>query len=157
MKRKRKRNVNPDPHRMKSITWRDGAEKDQVMELLNSPSIRKMMPQKYHGNAGKMVLWAAKKVKESADAEKQNSDVITSEFKALKARIVELEKLEKGYVITYNNLLNGINEKDNVITNQNKLLRLYRSVARSEHLTVDEERGTYKGKYDDYWTVPPML
>ena len=157
MKRKRNRNVNPDPHRMKSITWRDGAEKDQVMELLGSPSVRNAMPEKYRGNAGKMVLWAAKKVKEFADAEKQNSDVITSEFEALKTRIAELEKWDDEHVITYNNLLNGINEKDNVITNQNKLLRLYRSVVRSEHLTVDEERGTYKGKYDNYWRTPAML
>lgn len=157
MKRKRKRNVNPDPHRMKSITWRDGAEKDQVMELLSSPSVRNAMPKKYHGNAGKMVLWAAKKVKEFADAEKQNSDVITSEFEALKARIAELEKLEKGYVITTNELMQQLSKKDDVITSQDKLLMFYRSVARSEHLTVDEERRMFKGKYDDYWTVPSML
>ena len=34
-----------NPHRMQAIAWRDGAEKEEVVRILNSPEIDKLIPE----------------------------------------------------------------------------------------------------------------
>ena len=124
-----------NPHRMQAISWRDGVEKEEVVSILNSPEVNQYIPEEMrsyqgHNSAGKRVLWAVRKIKELArlgmiDAQKPIWGK-SEEVEALEKKIEELEKL----------------------------VSFYRKVARHEGLTIDEEKGCFREKYDDTWIQP---
>ena len=53
------------------------------------------------------------------------------------------------YVKTINDQIREGKERE-------KLLAFYRKVVADNGITVDEDSRKYKGKYDDYWTVPTV-
>ena len=66
---------------------------------------------------------------------------------SLQRLIRQLETLEADYVKTINDQIREGKERD-------RLLAFYRKVVADNGITVDENSRKYKGKYDDYWTVP---
>ena len=85
-----------NPHRMQAIAWRDGAEKEMVVRLLNKSNVKKYQPVDIVGNAGKQVLWAARKIAELADTGKLEDTAALfgnpEEVEVLSTRIAELEQ-----------------------------------------------------------------
>ena len=124
---------NLDPHRMQAIAWRDGEKKEIVVRCLNHPSVVAAMDEAAKANTGEMVLWGARKLRELGMAGKLNINEPPlfgdpEEVRNLKDRISDLERL----------------------------LRFYRAMAKNLGLTVDEERGNYREKYDNVWVHPAM-
>lgn len=89
---------NPDPHRMQVIAWKDGAKKEIVMRCLNDPAVTKEMPKDIIGNAGAMVLWGARRLRDLAKAGQLREQVAPmfsnkpEEVKELESRIANLER-----------------------------------------------------------------
>ncbi len=126
---------NPDPHRMQVIAWKDGAKKEIVMRCLNDPAVTKEMPQDIVGNAGAMVLWGARRLRDLARAGQLREQVAPmfsskpEEVKELESRIKHLEEMEVGYVKTINNLT--------------RVMDCYRDLARKIGIKVDEDKLTF--------------
>lgn len=93
-----KKTKNRDPHRMQAIAWRDGYEKQIVVNCLNHPQVSCEMPENIRGNAGQMVLWGARKLRELgmsgklAGAEPTLFSDKPEEVKELESRIQALER-----------------------------------------------------------------
>lgn len=147
-----------DPHRTQAISWRDGSEKEEVVNILNSPEVDKHIPEAFkwyqgHNSAGKRVLWACREIKRLAQLgyleETKPMFGKPEEVEGLEERIRQLETLEVDYVNTINDQIREGKERE-------KLLAFYRKVVADNGITVDEDSRKYKGKYDDYWTVPAV-
>ena len=87
---------NNDPHRPQHIAWRDGQKKKIVMKCLNHPDVSRLMPDEIRGNAGEMVLWAARKLRELAMSGRLNTEPSMfsdkpEEVKELESRILNLD------------------------------------------------------------------
>lgn len=140
-----------NPHRMQAIAWRDGKEKEMVVKCLNKGSVTRYQPSGIIGNAGKQVLWAARKIRELADAGKleETNDLFGKpvEVEALEARIADLEeklKAAQGGEVSYVDTINS----------QQHLLSLYRHIADVSGFVVDEEQLRYRNKADMIWRSP---
>jgi hypothetical protein len=88
---------NSDPHRPQHIAWRDGQKKEIVMNCLNHPSVLNEMPEDIRGNAGEMVLWGCRKLRELGmsgrlDVEPSMFSNKPEEVKNLESRIEDLER-----------------------------------------------------------------
>lgn len=147
-----------DPHRTQAISWRDGSEKEEVVNILNSPEVDKHIPEAFkwyqgHNSAGKRVLWACREIKRLAQLgyleETKPMFGKPEEVEGLEERIRQLETLEVDYVKTINDQIREGKERE-------QLLAFYRKVVADNGITVDEDSRKYKGKYDDYWTVPAV-
>lgn len=147
-----------DPHRTQAISWRDGSEKEEVVNILNSPEVDKHIPEAFkwyqgHNSAGKRVLWACREIKRLAQLgyleETKPMFGKPAEVEGLEERIRQLETLEVDYVKTINDQIREGKERE-------QLLAFYRKVVADNGITVDEDSRKYKGKYDDYWTVPAV-
>lgn len=159
MAKKRNSDQPLDPHRMRAIAFRDGVQMQEVVDILNSPVLTGRMPedvQTYSGKAnnGRRVLWACRQLKMLAehgrlDLEKQLFSDKPAEVEGLEERIRQLETLEVDYVKAINDQIREGKERD-------RLLAFYRKVVADNGITVDENSRKYKGKYDDYWTVPAV-
>lgn len=145
-----------NPHRMQAIAWRDGAEKEEVVRILNSPEIDKIIPQEmksYQGknNAGKRVLWACRQIKmlveqRRIDLQSSKSEH-TEEVNRLKGIVKDLESMLKqaqGGEVSYVDSIN----------HQMVLIRFYRSIIDAMGVTIDEEHLLYKTGKDEIWHVP---
>ncbi len=42
----------------KTITFKDGRNRDRIVQLLENKNLRKLMPERIHGNVSAMTLWA---------------------------------------------------------------------------------------------------
>lgn len=136
---------------MQAIAWRDGAEKEMVIKCLNKGSVTRYQPSGIVGNAGKQVLWAARKIRELADAGKldDTADLFgkPAEVEALEARIADLEqqlKAAQGGEVPYIDTINS----------QQRLLSLYRHVIDRSGFVVDEEQLRYRSKDNTIWITP---
>ena len=147
-----------NPHRTQAISWRDGSEKEEVVNILNSPEVDKHIPEAFkwyqgHNSAGKRVLWACREIKRLARLgyleETKPMFGKPEEVEGLEERIRQLETLEVDYVKTINDQIREGKERE-------QLLAFYRKVVADNGIIVDEDSRKYKGKYDDYWTVPAV-
>ena len=152
------KNKSKNPHRMQAIAWRDGAEKEEVIRILNSPKIDKLIPENmksYQGknNAGKRVLWACRQLMLLADTGRLDMEKPmfgkTADVEALEIQVEELERMlkqaqggEVGYVDTINH--------------QMELIRFYRSIIDAMGIIVDEENLRYRTDKDEIWHVPVL-
>lgn len=128
------------------------------MNILNSPEVDKHIPEAFkwyqgHNSAGKRVLWACREIKRLAQLgyleETKPMFGKPEEVEGLEERIRQLETLEVDYVKTINDQIREGKERE-------QLLAFYRKVVADNGITVDEDSRKYKGKYDDYWTVPAV-
>ena len=132
-----------DEIKPKTITFKDGRDKDRVITLLKGTRMRNRMPESIRGNASKSTLWAVEYLSKLLDGgvdnlqaelfepESQEMSVITSENAWMKQRIKELEDLEDGYV-------KDINRLSRVITEWMKAVNaLYLSVKRTPGLAAE--------------------
>ena len=131
-----------DPHRMRAIAFRDGVQMQEVVDILNSPVLTGRMPedvQTYSGKAnnGRRVLWACRQLKMLAEHGR-----LDLEKQLFSDKPAEVEG-------TINDQIREGKERD-------RLLAFYRKVVADNGITVDENSRKYKGKYDDYWTVPAV-
>ncbi len=149
MTKKRNNDKLPDPHRMRTIAFRDGVQMQEVVDILNSPVLASRMPDDVKGYAGKAnngrrVLWAVRQLKILAeygrlDLERQMSSDKAAEAERLEERIKQLEDLEDGYI-------KSINDQAAAIDKLERLLIFYRKVADSCRVVVDEEYLRYRDK-----------
>lgn len=145
-----------NPHRMQAIAWRDGAEKEEVVRILNSPEIDKLMPENmksYQGknNAGKRVLWACRQLMLLADIGRLDMEKPmfgkSADIEAMEKQVAELESMLKqaqGGEVSYVDTINR----------QILLIRFYRSIIDVMGVTIDEEHLRYKTGKDKIWHVP---
>ena len=154
-----------NPHRTQAISWRDGAEKEEVVNILNSPEIDSQIPDEMkwyqgHNSAGKRVLWACRKIRELARAGMLSTEKSLfgkpAEVEALEGRVAELEAMLKQAQGGEQSYIDDLNEAIRNMDRQGKLLKLYRRITEIERITVDEGKMCYKGKYDDYWNCPAL-
>lgn len=147
-----------NPHRMQAIAWRDGAEKEEVVRILNSPEIDKIIPQEmksYQGknNAGKRVLWACRQIKmlveqRSIDLQSSKSEY-TEDINRLKGIVKDLESMLKqaqGGEVSYIETINK----------QSSLIRFYSNILSTLGIIVDEENLRYRTDKDEIWHVPVL-
>lgn len=105
-----KKEKNKDPHRPQHIAWRDGQKKEIVMKCLNHPLVLAEMPDESKGNAGEMVLWAVRKIRELAisGALTTNEPRLFAkdpeEVKGLNERIQALEHIKDEYYQMYDKM-----------------------------------------------------
>ena len=145
-----------NPHRMQAIAWRDGAEKEEVVRILNSPEIDNLIPENmksYQGknNAGKRVLWACRQLMLLADIGRLDMEEPmfgkAVDAQALEVQVAELESMLKqaqGGEVSY---VDSINQ-------QMTLIRFYHNVMESLGVIVDEEHFRYRTGKDGIWHVP---
>ena len=145
-----------NPHRMQAIAWRDGAEKKEVVRILNSPEIDKLIPENmksYQGknNAGKRVLWACRQLMLLADMGRLDMEEPmfgkAADVEAMEKQVAELESMLKqaqGGEVSY----------VESIKRQMTLIRFYRNVFESLGVIVDEEHLRYRTNKDKIWHVP---
>lgn len=145
-----------NPHRMQAIAWRDGAEKEEVVRILNSPEIDKLIPENmksYQGknNAGKRVLWACRQLKMLAEMGRLNMESSlfgkAADVETLEAQVANLEtklKQAQGGEVSY----------VDTISRQIALIRFYRSIIDAMGVTIDEEHLRYRTNKDRIWHVP---
>lgn len=145
-----------NPHRMQAIAWRDGAEKEEVVCILNSPEIDKLIPENmksYQGknNAGKRVLWACRQLMLLADMGRLDMEEPmfgkAADVEAMEKQVAELESMLKqaqGGEVSY---VDSINQ-------QMTLIRFYRNVFESLGVTIDEEHLRYRTNKEKIWHVP---
>lgn len=145
-----------NPHRMQAIAWRDGAEKEEVVRILNSPEIDKLIPENmksYQGknNAGKRVLWACRQLILLADMGRLDMEEPmfgkAADVEATEKQVAELESMLKqaqGGEVSY----------VESIKRQMTLIRFYRNVFESLGVIVDEEHLRYRTNKDKIWHVP---
>lgn len=145
-----------NPHRMQAIAWRDGAEKEEVVRILNSPEIVKLIPENmksYQGknNAGKRVLWACRQLMLLADMGRLDMEEPmfgkVADVEAMEKQVAELESMLKqaqGGEVSY---VDSINQ-------QMTLIRFYRNVFESLGVTIDEEHLRYRTNKEKIWHVP---
>ena len=145
-----------NPHRMQAIAWRDGAEKEEVVRILNSPEIDKLIPENmksYQGknNAGKRVLWACRQLMLLADMGRLDMEEPMfgkgADVEAMEKQVAELESMLKqaqGGEVSY----------VESIKRQMTLIRFYRNVFESLGVIVDEEHLRYRTNKDKIWHVP---
>lgn len=143
-------------HRMQAIAWRDGAEKEEVVRILNSPEIDKLIPENmksYQGknNAGKRVLWACRQLKMLAEMGRLNMESSlfgkAADVETLEAQVANLEtklKQAQGGEVSY----------VDTISRQIALIRFYRSIIDAMGVTIDEEHLRYRTNKDRIWHVP---
>lgn len=149
-------NEEKNPHRMQAIAWRDGAEKEEVVRILNSPEIDKLIPENmksYQGknNAGKRVLWACRQLKMLAEMGRLNMESSlfgkAADVETLEAQVANLEtklKQAQGGEVSY----------VDTISRQIALIRFYRSIIDAMGVTIDEEHLRYRTNKDRIWHVP---
>lgn len=147
-----------NPHRMQAIAWRDGAEKEEVIRILNSPKIDRLIPENmksYQGknNAGKRVLWACRQLMLLADTGQLDMEKLmlgkTADVEALEIQVAELKSMLKqaqGGEVSYVDSIN----------HQMVLIRFYRSIIDAMGVTIDEEHLRYKTGKDEIWHVPKL-
>lgn len=154
----------------KTISFKDGRDVDRIDELFK-PGTRlyKRVPDAIKGNRSKMALWSIEALTQLYDGgvdnlqaelftpESEQSKVTTDEINRLKERIAQLEQLESGYVKDINELIRQRKEAVTTSKDQERLLVFYRTMAKNLGVTVDEERGSYREKYDDVWIHPAIL
>lgn len=145
-----------NPHRMQAIAWRDGAEKEEVVRILNSPEIDKLIPENmksYQGknNAGKRVLWACRQLKMLAEMGRLNMESSlfgkAADVETLEAQVANLEtklKQAQGGEVSY----------VDTISRQIALIRFYRCIIDAMGVTIDEEHLRYRTNKDRIWHVP---
>ena len=145
-----------NPHRMQAIAWRDGAEKEEVVRILNSPEIDNLIPENmksYQGknNAGKRVLWACRQLMLLADMGRLDMEKPmfgkSADIEAMEKQVAELESMLKqaqGGEVSYVDTINR----------QILLIRFYRSIIDVMGVTIDEEHLRYKTGKDKIWHVP---
>lgn len=145
-----------NPHRMQAIAWRDGAEKEEVVRILNSPEIDKLIPENmksYQGknNAGKRVLWACRQLKMLAEMGRLNMESSlfgkAADVETLEAQVANLEtklKQAQGGEVSY----------VDTISRQIALIRFYRSIIDAMGVTIDEEHLRYRTNKDRIWHIP---
>ncbi len=109
-----------NPHRTQAVAWRDGAEKEEVVRILNSPVVENHIPEgmrTYQGknNTGKRILWACRRIKAMADMGRLDLE------KPMFGKAAEVEALE------------------DQIDELKKLLDFYRKIAETMNIKVDEE------------------
>ena len=166
--------------RPKTISFKDGRDLDYIDGLFK-PGTRlyKRVPDQWKGNRSKRVRWAIETLAKLYDGgidnlqaelfepDSQQMAVVTEENKRLKARILQLESIEQGYVDSLNSCIRASREVDQehkeVVTSLNKqvadlerLLAFYRAMARTMGVTVKEDDCRYREKYDDIWIHPAM-
>lgn len=166
--------------RPKTISFKDGRDLDYIDSLF-TPGTRlyKRVPEAWKGNRSKRVRWAIETLAKLYDGgidnlqaelfepDSQQMAVVTEENKRLKARILQLESIEQGYVDSLNSCIRASSEVDEehkeVVTSLNKqvadlerLLAFYRAMARTMGVTVKEDDCRYREKYDDVWIHPAM-
>lgn len=153
----------------KTISFKDGRDVDRIDELFK-PGTRlyNRAPDAIKGNRSKMALWSIEALTQLYDGgvdnlqaelfspESEQSKVTTEEIGRLKERITQLEQLESGYVKDINELIRQRKEAVTTSKDQERLLEFYRTMARNLGVTVDEERGSYREKYDDVWIHPAL-
>lgn len=149
-------NEEKNPHRMQAIAWRDGAEKEEVVRILNSPEIDKLIPENmksYQGknNAGKRVLWACRQLKMLAEMGRLNMESSlfgkAADVETLEAQVANSEtklKQAQGGEVSY----------VDTISRQIALIRFYRSIIDAMGVTIDEEHLRYRTNKDRIWHVP---
>lgn len=149
-------NEEKNPHRMQAIAWRDGAEKEEVVRILNSPEIDKLIPENmksYQGknNAGKRVLWACRQLKMLAEMGRLNMESSlfgkAADVETLEAQVANLEtklKQAQGGEVSY----------VDTISRQIALIRFYRCIIDAMGVTIDEEHLRYRTNKDRIWHVP---
>ena len=145
-----------NPHRMQAIAWRDGAEKEEVVRILNSTEIDNLIPENmksYQGknNAGKRVLWACRQLMLLADMGRLDMEKPmfgkSADIEAMEKQVAELESMLKqaqGGEVSYVDTINR----------QILLIRFYRSIIDVMGVTIDEEHLRYKTGKDKIWHVP---
>ena len=145
-----------NPHRMQAIAWRDGAEKEEVVRILNSTEIDKLIPENmksYQGknNAGKRVLWACRQLKMLVEMGRLNMESSlfgkAADVETLEAQVANLEtklKQAQGGEVSY----------VDTISRQIALIRFYRSIIDAMGVTIDEEHLRYQTNKDRIWHVP---
>ena len=150
------KNKSKNPHRMQAIAWRDGAEKEEVIRILNSPKIDRLIPENmksYQGknNAGKRVLWACRQLMLLADMGRLDMEKPlygkAADVETLEAQIADLEaklKQAQGGEVCY---VDSINR--NMV-----LIRFYRSIVDAMGVTIDEEHLRYRTNKEKIWHVP---
>ena len=145
-----------DPHRMQAISWRDGAEKEEIVSILNSPEIDSRIPDEFknyqgHNSAGKRVLWAVRQIKRLAQlgyleetkpmwGKPEEVEALERDIEELKAKLKLAEGGEVSYVDTINHM--------------ERLLKVYRAVAMKANIEVDEEKLRYKPFGAVAWFTP---
>ena len=149
-------NEEKNPHRMQAIAWRDGAEKEEVVRILNSPEIDKLIPENmksYQGknNAGKRVLWACRQLTMLVEMGRLNMESSlfgkAADVETLEAQVANLEtklKQAQGGEVSY----------VDTISRQIALIRFYRSIIDAMGVTIDEEHLRYRTNKDRIWHVP---
>lgn len=143
---------NLDPHRMQAIAWRDGQKKEIVVKCLNHPAVLAAMDETAKQNTGEMVLWGARKLRELGMAGKLdiNEPVMfgkPEEVKNLEERIRQLETTEDDYVKT-------VNEATQTITELERLLKFYRGVVKAALIEVQEDKGLWHRRGEEFWYKP---
>lgn len=166
--------------RPKTISFKDGRDLDYIDGLFK-PGTRlyKRVPDQWKGNRSKRVRWAIETLAKLYDGgidnlqaelfepDSQQMAVVTEENKRLKARILQLESIEQGYVDSLNSCIRASSEVDQehkeVVTSLNKqvadlerTLKFYRAMAHTMGVTVKEDDCRYREKYDDVWIHPAM-
>lgn len=166
--------------RPKTISFKDGRDLDYIDGLFK-PGTRlyKRVPDQWKGNRSKRVRWAIETLAKLYDGgidnlqaelfepDSQQMAVVTEENKHLKARILQLESIEQGYVDSLNSCIRASSEVDQehkeVVTSLNKqvadlerTLKFYRAMAHTMGVTVKEDDCVYREKYDDVWIHPAM-
>lgn len=145
-----------DPHRTQAISWRDGSEKEEVVNILNSPEVDKHIPEAFkwyqgHNSAGKRVLWACREIKRLAQlgyleetkpmfGKPEEVEALERDIEELKAKLKLAEGGEVSYVDTINHM--------------ERLLKVYRAVAVRANIEVDEEKLRYKPFGAVAWFTP---
>lgn len=166
--------------RPKTISFKDGRDLDYIDGLFK-PGTRlyKRVPDQWKGNRSKRVRWAIETLAKLYDGgidnlqaelfepDSQQMAVVTEENKRLKARVLQLESIEQGYVDSLNSCIRASSEVDEehkeVVTSLNKqvadlerTLKFYRAMAHTMGVTVKEDDCRYREKYDDVWIHPAM-
>lgn len=145
-----------NPHRIQAISWRNGAEKEEVVEILNSPEIDKYIPDSMkwyqgHNSAGKRVLWACREIKRLGKLG------YLEETKPLFGKPEEVENLEKRIEELENMLKHALGGEVNYIETINKqstLIRFYSRILNTLGITVDEEHSRFRTDKDHIWHLP---
>lgn len=114
---------NVEKNRPKTITFKNGSDKDRIDQLLAGVKMRNCMPDSIRGKRAPMTLWAIEyltKLLEGGACNLQDNpftnstpewevmtlenEYLQNEVRLLRRRIEELEKLEEGYINTINML-----------------------------------------------------
>ena len=113
---------NIEKNRPKTITFKNGSDKDRIDQLLACADMRNRMPENIRGKCAPMTSWAIEYLSELIEGGTcifqdnlvvnstpewevtLENDYLQNEVRLLRKRIEELEKLEEGYINTINML-----------------------------------------------------